>query len=122
MINNFEFRISNFGFLGYGYLVISLQSLMQLTPEEVKHIAKLARLKLSDEEVKKFSEQLSSILSHADMLNEVDTNNVEPIAQITGIENVLFKDEIKGCDHTDKLLKETPQDIQDHMIKVKNVF
>ncbi len=95
---------------------------MQLTPEEVKHIAKLARLKLSDKEVKKFSEQLSSILSHADMLNEVNTDNVEPIAQITGIENVLFKDEEKGCDHTDELIKETPQEIQDHMIKVKNVF
>lgn len=95
---------------------------MQLTTEEVKHIAKLARLELSDEEVKKFSQQLSGILSHADMLNEVNTDGIEPIAQITGIENVTFKDELKDCEYTNELIKETPQDIQDNMIKVKNVF
>ncbi len=95
---------------------------MQLSSDEVKHIAKLARLKLSDLEIDKFSQQLSDILSHAKMLDEVDTSNVEPIAQITGLQNILFKDKEKSCEFTDELLKESPQDIQDHMIKVKNVF
>ncbi len=93
-----------------------------ITKEEVKHIAKLARLELTDEEVEKFEKQLSDILEHAKMLDEVNTDNVEPIAQITGLESVNFKDEKKDCDVTDELLEQSPQDIQDHMIKVKNVF
>jgi len=95
---------------------------MKLTSDEVKHIAKLARLGLTDEEVEKFSTQLSDILSHARMLDEVDTENVEPIAQITGLKNITFDDDKKDCEFTDELLKQSPQDIQDNMIKVKNVF
>ncbi len=95
---------------------------MSINREEVKHIAKLARLNMSEEEIDKFTGQLSGILEHAEMLKEVDTDNVEPIAQVTGLQSVSFKDEEKECDYTDELLKETPQEIQDHMIKVKNVF
>ena len=95
---------------------------MQLSSDEVKHIAKLARLGISDDEVNKFSSQLSDILGHAKMLNEVDTNSVEPIAQITGLKDVFFKDEVKDCKCSDKLLEQSPMDIQDNMIKVKSVF
>ena len=95
---------------------------MKLSNDEVKHIAKLARLGLSDEEVEKFSRQLSDILTYSKMLDQVDTKNVEPIAQITGLKNVSFKDKEKGCEYTDELLKQSPQEIQDYMIKVKSVF
>jgi len=95
---------------------------MQLSEEEVKHIAKLARLGLSDNEVKKFSSQLSDILGHAKMLDEVDTSKVEPIAQITGLQDTFFKDEVKDCEFSDKLLAQSPQEIQNNMIKVKSVF
>ncbi|MFH0837951.1 MAG: Asp-tRNA(Asn)/Glu-tRNA(Gln) amidotransferase subunit GatC [Patescibacteria group bacterium] len=95
---------------------------MKLTSDEVKHIARLARLRLTDEEVAKFGEQLSGILSNARMLEEIDTSNVEPIAQITGLRNVTFADEVQPCDLADKLLGQSPMPIQDHMIKVKNVF
>ena len=95
---------------------------MQLSRDEVKHIAKLARLELSESEIEKFSKQLSDILTHARMLDEVNTDGVEPIAQITCLQNISFSDEEKGCEFTDELLKQSPQDIQDHMIKVKSVF
>ena len=95
---------------------------MKLTSDEVKHIAKLARLELSEEEIEKFGQQLSDILSQAKMLEEVDTSNVEPIAQITGLRNVTFKDEIQPSGLADKLLGQSPMPIQDHTIKVKNVF
>jgi aspartyl-tRNA(Asn)/glutamyl-tRNA(Gln) amidotransferase subunit C len=95
---------------------------MRLSNEEVKHIAKLARLGISDAEVKKFSTQLSDILGHAKMLDEVDTNKVEPIAQITGLKDVFFKDEVKNCKYSDKLLAQSPMEVQDNMIKVKSVF
>jgi aspartyl-tRNA(Asn)/glutamyl-tRNA(Gln) amidotransferase subunit C len=95
---------------------------MKLTSEEVKHIAKLARLKLTHEEVEKFGQQLSGILSNAKTLEEVDTSKVEPIAQITGLKNVTFEDKEQPCELANKLLEQSPMPIQDHMIKVKNVF
>ena len=95
---------------------------MKLSAEEVKKIAKLAKLELTDAEVDKFAGQLSGILSHADMLSEVNTDGVEPIAQITGLQNVSFADEVDQSDLADKLLEQSPMPIQNHMIKVKNIF
>ena len=95
---------------------------MQLTNDEVRHIAKLARLGISDEEVGKFSRQLSDILGHAKMLEEIDTSNVEPIAQITGLKDVFFEDAVKNCDISDALLEQSPMPKQDNMLKVKNIF
>jgi len=95
---------------------------MKLTAEEVKHIAKLARLELTDEEVDKFAVQLSEILSNAKMLDEIDTEGVEPISQTTGLQSVSFADEAEECTMADALLEQSPMPIQDHMIKVKNVF
>ena len=51
-------------------------SYMKLTPEQVRHIAQLARLKLNDEEVEKFSHELTDILDWVEMLNEVDTEGL----------------------------------------------
>lgn len=95
---------------------------MKLTHDEVKKIAKLARLGLTEAEVEKFSVQLSDILGHAKMLEEIDTSKVEPIAQITGLTNVNFKDDVKNCAVTDELLKQSPQPVHNRMIKVKSVF
>ena len=95
---------------------------MQLSHEEVRKIAKLARLALSDAEVEKFSRQLSDILTYSRKLDEVDTDGVEPIAQITGLQNVLFADQVQPCENAAELLKCSPQPIRNHMIQVKNVF
>ena len=95
---------------------------MQISEPEVRRIAKLARLGLTDQEVKKFSAQLSGILDHAKMLQEVDTEGVEPAAQITGLQNVIYPDVIRGCDYSEKLISQTPQNVQENMIKVKSVF
>lgn len=95
---------------------------MQLSHNEVWRIARLARLKLTDQEVEKFSKQLSDILSYSKMIDEVDTSQIEPIAQITGLTNVTFPDKIQPCENAEELLKCSPNPIKDHMIKVKNVF
>lgn len=58
---------------------------MALTHDEVRHIAKLARLKLTESEVEKYSTQMTGILSWIDMLKEVDVENVEPTSQVTGM-------------------------------------
>jgi len=67
----------------------------KLTKNDVLHVAKLAKLPLTDDEVDKFTDQLSSIISYMDELNAVDTSNVEPTSQTTGLENIFRKDEVK---------------------------
>lgn len=55
---------------------------MKITEEEVRYVADLANLKLSEEEVRKFQADLDEILIHVDRLKEIDTSNVEPMAQV----------------------------------------
>lgn len=64
-----------------------------LTKEEVFHIAELARISLTEEEVLKYQKDLSGILAYFDQLQEVDTEGVEPIGQITGMINMYRVDE-----------------------------
>lgn len=59
---------------------------------DIAHVAKLANLPLSPKEEKKFEKQLSSVLGYMQKLNEVDTKNVEPTSQVTGLENVTRED------------------------------
>lgn len=89
---------------------------------QVKHIAKLARLGLKDEEVEKFSKQLSNIFEYVDMLNEVNTDEVEPTAQVTGLKNVTRKDEVKRFCTKDELLGCTELPIEKGQIRVKPVI
>ncbi|MFA6422046.1 MAG: Asp-tRNA(Asn)/Glu-tRNA(Gln) amidotransferase subunit GatC [Candidatus Buchananbacteria bacterium] len=67
---------------------------MKLSIEEVEHIAKLARLSLTQEEKEKYSNQLSNILEYMEKLQSVDTQNIEPTSQVTGLTSVMREDEI----------------------------
>lgn len=94
-----------------------------LTKKEVEHIAKLARLGLSEKEIEKFQGDLSSILDYVSQLQEADIEKIEPILNITGAQNVLRKDVAKKneLETVKKILKEAPE-LQDGYIKVKAVF
>ncbi|MDA1060948.1 MAG: Asp-tRNA(Asn)/Glu-tRNA(Gln) amidotransferase subunit GatC [bacterium] len=65
-----------------------------LDEKEVRHVAKLARIKITDEEAKKFAGQLSKVLGYIKILEEVDTENVSETSQVTGLENVFEEDEV----------------------------
>jgi aspartyl-tRNA(Asn)/glutamyl-tRNA(Gln) amidotransferase subunit C len=67
----------------------------KLTSSVVKHVAKLAQLKLKPSEVEKFKKQLSEVISYIDELNEVNTSKTEPTSQTTGLTNVTRKDSRK---------------------------
>ncbi|OGH31580.1 MAG: hypothetical protein A3J69_00890 [Candidatus Levybacteria bacterium RIFCSPHIGHO2_02_FULL_42_12] len=56
---------------------------------DIAHVAKLANLPLSPKEEKKFEKQLSDVLGYIQKLNEVDTENVEPTFQVTGLETIV---------------------------------
>ncbi len=96
---------------------------MKLTVKEVEKIANLARLGLNDREKEKFADQLSLILDYVDQLKEVDTTNVKPIAQITGLENVMRNDKIEALkpEMTKNLISQAPE-AQDNLIKTSAVF
>ena len=66
---------------------------MHLTPDEVRHVAELAKLTLSDEEVALFGRQLSAILDYADQLRQVDTSAVPPTPYVLPLENVMRPDQ-----------------------------
>lgn len=66
---------------------------MKISKQEVEHVAKLARLELTDQEKEKLTDQLSNILTYVEKLNELDTKGVEPTAHVLDINNVMRSDE-----------------------------
>lgn len=66
----------------------------KLTSEDVDHVAKLANLKITKQEIQKFRKQLSKVIAYVEELNEVDTSKVAPTHQTTGLENIKRKDNI----------------------------
>lgn len=67
----------------------------KLSKEEVKHVAHLARLAITEEEAEKFADQLGKITDFAEQLNELDTTNVEPTSHVLPLVNVLREDVAK---------------------------
>jgi aspartyl-tRNA(Asn)/glutamyl-tRNA(Gln) amidotransferase subunit C len=68
---------------------------MRIEREQVEHVARLARLGITEAEVEIFSRQISAILEAMDVLNELNTEEVEPTAQVTGLENVMRDDVVR---------------------------
>jgi aspartyl-tRNA(Asn)/glutamyl-tRNA(Gln) amidotransferase subunit C len=68
----------------------------KLTKSDILHVAKLAKLDISESEVEKFLKQLSSIVDYIGALSEVDTDGVEPTSQTTGLTDVTRSDEVKS--------------------------
>ena len=76
---------------------------------QVRHVAKLARLELTDEEVARFSTQLSAILDYMEKLNELDTDSVEPLAHCLPIHNIFREDVVTESLGAELALKNAPQ-------------
>ena len=67
----------------------------KINEQQVRHVAKLARLKITDDQVKTFTPQLNAILTYVAQLEQLDTSNVEPLAHCLPVSNVLRDDTIK---------------------------
>lgn len=83
---------------------------MIVNEDTVKHVAELARLKLTDDEVKLYAQQLTDILEHFKDLDEVNTQGVKVTSQVTGLKNVFREDEVKNCSQEikDRIFREAP--------------
>jgi aspartyl-tRNA(Asn)/glutamyl-tRNA(Gln) amidotransferase subunit C len=76
--------------------------------EQVLHVANLARLKLSDEEVERMASELSGILEHVERISELDLDGVEPTSHVIELENVLRADEPRPSWSRDEVLEPAP--------------
>ncbi len=70
----------------------------KISLQEVEHIAELAKIGLTKEEKEKFSGELSDILEYIEQLKEIDTKDIEPVSQVTGLINVIREDIAEDCD------------------------
>ncbi|QDU33467.1 Aspartyl/glutamyl-tRNA(Asn/Gln) amidotransferase subunit C [Poriferisphaera corsica] len=76
----------------------------KITEEDVRHVAKLSRLRLNDDEIHHFTEQLEAVLGYISKLNELDVEGVEPMAHAMDMSNVLREDiEVDGISTKDAL-------------------
>ena len=82
---------------------------MKLSKSEVEHIAKLARLKLTNEDAKLYSQQLSDILDYVEKMQAVDTTGVEETSQVTGLTNIMREDTIVESGIADELVSCSPE-------------
>ena len=76
--------------------------------DQVLHVAKLARLRLSDEEVQRMASELSGILEHVEHISKLDLDDVEPTAHVIELENVLRPDEPRPSWPPEKVLEPAP--------------
>jgi aspartyl-tRNA(Asn)/glutamyl-tRNA(Gln) amidotransferase subunit C len=81
---------------------------MAIGEEQVRHVARLARLGLSDEEVERFREQLSAILDAVGKVGELDLADVEPTSHPLDLVNVLGEDEVRPSLPLDEALANAP--------------
>ena len=82
---------------------------MTFSTDDVKKIATLARIKLTDEEVQQMSTELDAIVGYVEQLRAVDTEGIEPIAQVTGLVNVVREDAIRDMFSIQETLSNAPQ-------------
>lgn len=95
-----------------------------ISKEEVKHIAELARIEISDSQTEKYQTELSAILDFVGELNELDATGIKPIRQMMGLESVFRKDEkldLLNQSSASELIKQSPEH-KDDFVAVPEVL
>ncbi len=94
----------------------------KFSPDDVKHLAQLAKLKLSAEEANTFAPQLENIVRFFEQLQEVNTKNVTETSQTTGLENVWREDKIDSCSYEKELLACSPHKKTEEQICIPKIL
>jgi aspartyl-tRNA(Asn)/glutamyl-tRNA(Gln) amidotransferase subunit C len=85
---------------------------MKITEEQVRHVSRLARLRLEQKETERLRKELSAILDYMDMLNEVDTKGIEPTFHAHSITNAMRDDEVVPSQSRDDALLNAPKTLK----------
>ncbi|MFA4844293.1 MAG: Asp-tRNA(Asn)/Glu-tRNA(Gln) amidotransferase subunit GatC [Candidatus Margulisiibacteriota bacterium] len=88
---------------------------------DVEHVARLARLGLTEEEKALFSQQLSAILDFAASLQKLETGDLPPTAHAIPMKNIFREDEAIPCENVDDILANAPEE-EEHMFKVPKIL
>ena len=94
---------------------------MTIDLKTIKHISKLSRISVDDEKAKKLAGDMNSIFDFIEKLNELDTNNVEPLTSVAETTLKLRADEVKSKNIRDKILKNSPDENEDFFVVPKVV-
>ena len=94
---------------------------MAIDLKTVKHISKLARISVNDEKAKKLEKDLNSIFKWIEKLNELNTDEVEPLTSISETTMRLRKDKITSKNIREDILKNSPKDNKDYFVVPKVV-
>jgi aspartyl-tRNA(Asn)/glutamyl-tRNA(Gln) amidotransferase subunit C len=89
----------------------ALESPAVIDREQVLHVAKLARLRLSEAEVETMADELSGILAHVDRISQMDLEGVEPTSHVVALENVLRPDQPRPSWPRDVVLAQAPEPV-----------
>ena len=92
---------------------------MTIDLKTIKHISKLSRISLDEEKAKKLAGDLNSIFEFIEKLNELKTDNVEPLASVAETTLKLRSDKVKSKDIREQIIKNSPQDNQDYFVVPK---
>lgn len=96
---------------------------MQLSKEQVKRLAHLARLKLTEKEIEQYQSELGDILSYVEIIKELNTEGVPETSQVTGLSMVSREDEARGILATpDELLDCSPLLKLNHQIRIQRIL
>ncbi|MGG4490897.1 Asp-tRNA(Asn)/Glu-tRNA(Gln) amidotransferase subunit GatC [Metabacillus idriensis] len=93
----------------------------RISKEEVKHVANLARLAITEEETEMFTNQLDAIITFAEQLNELDTTGVEPTTHVLEMKNILREDKAEKGLKVEDVVKNAP-DHKDGYIRVPSIL
>jgi aspartyl-tRNA(Asn)/glutamyl-tRNA(Gln) amidotransferase subunit C len=94
---------------------------MNISLENVRHVAKLSRLNLTSAEEELMTEQLNAILHYAEKLNELDTDDVEPTTHVLHVSNVMREDEVRPSLTLEQVMRNAPEE-EDGQFKVPAIL
>jgi len=95
---------------------------MKINSQEIERLAKLSKIELSQEEKQKFPGELSAILEYVELLNEVNTDEVEETSQVTGLTNVTREDDDNYTFEKSDMIASMPDTNEEGELKVHAVF
>ncbi len=89
---------------------------MIISKNDVEHVAKLARLEVSEEEKEELTGQLNNILDYVSKMNKIDTNNIKPTSHVLHLKNVFREDVAKENLNREKVFLNAPEHDGEHFI------
>lgn len=94
---------------------------MQITKELVQYVAELSRIKLSEQDAENMQNDLGAIVNYMEILNQLETDSVEPLSHIFNITNVMREDEVKESYDRNEILKNAPERTDETVVVPKTV-